>query len=271
MSLFSANPSFAAVRLHDRPARFVSERNWRWTTTIHGYYNLWIALRGSGTMRVDGLEFPITPGTAFVLAPGQSVDAGHDPADPIHNLAVHFHALDSRGRSVAPREFPLAGVKISDSILVESTGRALARLYGGNGKDTAPCADAWAYALVLQIIRDTHEPRRDPMDECILRIAERIRAHPARPASIHALAAEAGLSRVQFTRRFYRVTGMPPNRFVIHRRIERAVHLIEHSPLKLADIAETLGYSDLYFFSRQFKAVKGFPPSRLRRVKATRP
>ena len=79
------------------------------------------------------------------------------------------------------------------------------------------------------------------------------------------MAREAGLSTVQFTRRFRRLTGTSPNLYLVRRRIERASQLIQQSPLKISEIAESLGYADVFFFSRQFKRILGHPPSHLRR------
>ena len=79
------------------------------------------------------------------------------------------------------------------------------------------------------------------------------------------MAREAGLSTVQFTRRFRRLTGTSPNLYLVRRRIERASQLIQQSPLKISEIAESLGYADVFFFSRQLKRILGHPPSHLRR------
>ncbi len=264
---FESDPtaSFQRIELCDEPRCFVSERRWRWTTRIPDYCNLWIALRGTGAMRVDGVDYGLAPGTAFVLAPGQRIDAEHDPADPIHNMALHFHALNTGGKRVHPPEFPLLGVKVGDSVLVEAVARVLTRAGFGPESFRSSRLNAWGYALVLQVMQDARQPRPDPVDARILRIAERIAADPGRMMSVGELAEEAGLSRTHFTRRFTRVTGESPKQYGLRHRAERAAYLIEHSPLTLADIAESLGYSDVYFFGRQFKALKGFTPGSLRR------
>ena len=256
--------SFSRVQVCDRPRMFAAGPHWTWNTVIPNYYNVWIALRGSGEMVVDGTVHPITPGTAFVFIPGQHVEGRHHAEDPIHNLAVHFHPLDSAGRRVRAREFPLAGIKARHVGLVDAVARHLARLgTQGRWRDGSGAA-AWLQALLDQLTQDAREPARDPVDELIMSMAERINAHPERRTSVEALAREASLSRAHFTRRFVRVTGETPNRYQIQQRIERATQLIEQTALKMETIAEMLGYLDVYFFSRQFKAVKGFPPSYLR-------
>ena len=52
---------------------------------------------------------------------------------------------------------------------------------------------------------------------------------------------------------------------MIRARIERARRLLEESSLSLEQVASSLGYTDVYFFHRQFKAVAGVTPGRWRR------
>jgi len=47
--------------------------------------------------------------------------------------------------------------------------------------------------------------------------------------------------------------------------LAHAAQLIQETEMPLAQIADDLGYRDLYFFSRQFKRYRGVPPSHLRR------
>ncbi len=254
----------ARVRLVDAPRIYISEPNWTWDTRIPNYYNLWIALRGTGAMRVEHHVHAIQPGVAFLLAPGTRVQATHDRRDPVHNFAMHFLPFDARGRLISRARFPPGAIRLRHVALADLAAQRLARLRHTGDIAADNAAAAWAYALLMQILADAQEPPPDLTDERILRLAERIAANPAGAWRVARLAQDAGLSRARFAGRFKRLLGETPIQFIMRRRIERASVLIEQSAMKLADIAESLGYADVYFFSRQFKRVKGFPPSRLR-------
>jgi transcriptional regulator GlxA family with amidase domain len=53
-------------------------------------------------------------------------------------------------------------------------------------------------------------------------------------------------------------------KFVIRARLNTARQLVRETNMKLARIAVELGYSDVCFFSRQFKQRFGRPPSDFR-------
>lgn len=261
LSLHKCSPN--SLSFIDQPRIFVSERNWKWSICIPDYFNVWIALRGHGTFTVDGQPFHMGPGTAFVLAPGQNVEATHDPEDPIHNFAAHFNVQGTGAQRLSIREFPLLGVRVRNMVLMDALTRHLTRLPPDPSE--GPYAQrVWLYALLQELIRSHDEPELNPMAERMRRWAERISSSPGHPHRVSEMARREGLSRIHFTRVFTRTMGESPQEFIIRRRVDRAAHLIENSPLSLAEIAETLGYSDVFFFSRQFKQIKGLPPSRLR-------
>jgi len=57
---------------------------------------------------------------------------------------------------------------------------------------------------------------------------------------------------------------MPPGQFVIRQRVLRAITLLRESDLPIQQIAETLGYNDVFFFHRQFRRVAGATPRSVR-------
>ena len=77
-----------------------------------------------------------------------------------------------------------------------------------------------------------------------------------------ALAIHAGLSTVYFRKLFTEVMGVSPIRYVQQFRIEKAKEMLQSDYGSLSDIAQSLGYSSLYDFSRAFKKQTGIAPSK---------
>ena len=82
------------------------------------------------------------------------------------------------------------------------------------------------------------------------------------------LASECGLSVRLFARAFRASTGMPPHRWLLRRRVERAKELLGTRVLSLADVAMFCGFADQSHFTRVFTAIAGVSPGAWRRMNA---
>jgi len=80
------------------------------------------------------------------------------------------------------------------------------------------------------------------------------------------LAEACGFSLGHFSRIFHRQFGCTPQQYLLRRRIDRARHLLLESDLSVQQVAQALGYRDIFFFTRQFKAVAKQPPATFRRA-----
>jgi AraC-like DNA-binding protein len=81
------------------------------------------------------------------------------------------------------------------------------------------------------------------------------------------LAIEAGMSSRTFRRRFAQIMGSSPQAYAISCRIGHARHMLGATELPIKTIARQLGYSDVFFFSRQFTRFTGISPASYRRTK----
>lgn len=82
--------------------------------------------------------------------------------------------------------------------------------------------------------------------------------------SLAEVARECGLSVSQFARAFKRTTGMPPHRFLLERRMERARQLLVTSQQPLAAVADACGFADQSHFTKVFRKVQGRSPGAFR-------
>lgn len=73
-----------------------------------------------------------------------------------------------------------------------------------------------------------------------------------------------GLLPSHFCLAFRASTGLPPHRFQIVKRIERARDLLLDPNLSVAGIAQAVGYDDSAYFSRLFSRETGVTPRQWR-------
>ncbi|MEO2203828.1 helix-turn-helix domain-containing protein [Paenibacillus pabuli] len=92
-----------------------------------------------------------------------------------------------------------------------------------------------------------------------------IRDHYNQPITVDDLAADIQLTRSSYTRQFKEMTGKLPLDYVNSIRLERSKQLLQLTDDRLHDIAQNVGFSNEYYFSRRFKQYAGISPGVYRR------
>jgi AraC family transcriptional regulator len=78
--------------------------------------------------------------------------------------------------------------------------------------------------------------------------------------SVEFLASEVELSPAHFARAFRETFGLPPHRYLLHLRLERARRMLDGENAVLADVAQRSGFADQAHFTRFFKREYGVTP-----------
>jgi AraC family transcriptional regulator len=97
-------------------------------------------------------------------------------------------------------------------------------------------------------------------------VVAHIQDHLAEQISLSALATLVELSRYHFCRAFKQSFGVPPHRYHINCRIERAKALLVNTPLSITEMAIALGFSETSSFSTAFREATGAAPTEYRRA-----
>jgi transcriptional regulator GlxA family with amidase domain len=105
----------------------------------------------------------------------------------------------------------------------------------------------------------------------LLRAKDRMDAASQDEWPIPRLARVSGVSEAHFARSFKAAFGLPPHRYLLTRRIERAKALLRDTDLPVTEIAFQTGWNSLGTFGRIFRDITGESPSEVRaREKAAR-
>lgn len=100
--------------------------------------------------------------------------------------------------------------------------------------------------------------------ETISRLGHFLRANFDRHVSLASAAEEVGLTPTYLAHLVKKETGKTFLELLTERRLDRAKELILQSSLPISRIAEMAGFSDFAYFTRRFKQITGFSPSRYR-------
>lgn len=249
--------------------------------------DLWYVWAGRGRMTLrDGRPIDLRRGVCVWMRPGGTYLAEQDPDDRLGVTYIHFE-LSTRGGEAAaagpvpwwervdlPPEIQEAG----DAAYFDAVTRRVVELVTGEGSGIGRDAGiAVAGRLMAGVLMELEAAAATPRNverdgrtvpgryrRLILDAAASIREDPARSPSVAELADRVGVTPDHFTRLFRETLGVVPLAYIITARIDRARQLLLESSLSVTEIAAALGYSDVYFFSRQFKQRTGTSPARFR-------
>lgn len=101
-------------------------------------------------------------------------------------------------------------------------------------------------------------------DPIVGRALRLIHDDPARQWTVADLAAEAGVSRAGFARRFNELVGEPPMAFLTDWRLSLAADLLLEPDATVGSVAYQVGYGSPFALSTAFKRVRGVSPQQHR-------
>ena len=90
----------------------------------------------------------------------------------------------------------------------------------------------------------------------------------AKPLDVDALARGVNMSAGHLSRQFREAYGESPYSYLMTRRIERAMALLQRGDLSVTDVCFAVGCSSLGTFSTRFTELVGVSPSEYRRAAA---
>ena len=243
------------ITLLSPPTFWRCEPSWSWTSRPLPDHLLWCVLDGRGRLELNDDQRELHPGVCAVFAPGDAPRATHDPRRRLLVFGMHFEvdhprvAQDPRWGEVMDRE--LLGV------LARTCDASYRRQDRLGGRQAELCLEQ-----LLGVIWDAvHNPGRSATDTAVDEVARQIRQDPSHDWTVTEMARRAALSRAQFTRRFVAQLGMSPAQYLIQSRIDRAHQLLTDSGMTVTQTAAALGYTDVPYFSRQYKQRTGRSPS----------
>lgn len=225
-----------------------------------------------GTWRIAGQQ--LTAPASVIIRAEQTLAVELDVAAPV--ATARFTArLPGGVDALAPCSGHLCTTHATDSELVAAWDAVL-RI-----AETCRQGDAWArprlrgaFTIVLALTLEDGFTRggwrwEDPRQPAWLAsVLAHIGTHLGRSdLDVSSLADLAQMSPSRFAHAFRDLLGVPPKRYVLHQRMQRALSLMEDPTQPIKAIAHACGFRDPEQFTASFRKKTGFSPSAWREQK----
>lgn len=271
------NPFTARIT---RMGRFYCAPDWSWDSMgssvwsdrgtsqpLLWNFDLWTVLQGKGHLRTQNRSFDLRMGDCFILRGDHPCSARVDPNDPLQVIAVHFDYISPAGDLFFPKEIELHRRLTHMEFFIHLLER-LESSWAVHQQTQNAESNTWLSACLAEIesqdrISSLYGLPRQQSTQ-IETICAAIRREPEKPWNVEDMAQEMNCSRAHFSRLFKQFTGMSTRDFISNTRIEAAKSMLYSSNYTVGQIAELLGYQDIYYFSRHFKEKTGRSPSAFR-------
>ena len=111
---------------------------------------------------------------------------------------------------------------------------------------------------------DPPKPQDPELLRRLLRAKDRMDAASHEEWPVTRLAKVSHVSAAHFARQFKEAFGLPPHRYLLTRRIEKAKALLRDTQMSISEIAFHTGWGSLGTFGRTFRDVTGESPGNVR-------
>ena len=232
------------------------------------YDRLYYVESGSALLKFDETVLTMDPGNLYLI-PANALHR-HSCDDHIVINWCHFQAETKSGIGLFEllRTPPVFSVPKPD--VVQQDFLKLLQAMEIN--------EGWGTLQRTQILLGLLMPFLELADESSLRVNKAnylpvfryIDSHLNQRITLEILARQMGVSSEHFCRIFSRDFDLSPIRFVMHKRVQLAQHLLCQSDMKHYEICERCGFSDPFHFSKTFKQTAGLTPSDYRRQNSSK-
>ncbi|SDZ91142.1 AraC family transcriptional regulator [Microbulbifer marinus] len=234
----------------------------------HRNYLLMYCTEGRGEVTTAAGRFPVAAGDLIYLPAGVAHEYSSDKRDPWTLYWAHFDGIEG---STTLRQMPaweaVTTIGLHPRIIADFE-RLFELRWSGDHLDAFIYGSYLLRQIVsyISLMARRHPPGRGmaiDLDLAVRFMQDHLHEH----LTLEQLAAQTGLSKFHFSRKFTAATGQSPIQYFIHLKMQRGCQLLDASDRSIKQVAADLGYEDVYYFSRLFKKVMGLSPAQYRKNK----
>lgn len=213
---------------------------------IRTYWLLHFVVSGKGYFSIENREYSVRAGEIFVIPPYTEAYYEADAENPWEYIWIGF---------VTSTSLP---AQLTDVMTIQKAGHIFKSMKTAQnmnaGRTEFLCGKLWE--LFSAILENT-----DVGFNYIDTALNIIHTEYMLGITVQEIADRLNLERTYFSHIFKKAVGLSPKKYLLSHRMKRAADLILNHGQSISITASSVGYSDIYVFSKMFKQFYGVSPT----------
>ena len=228
---------------------------------------LFFVSSGHGSLLVDGVSHTINPFFVWHAGKDAVIDFVEVTA-PIEYISIYYRAalMPSlqregihcyEGRNLLQIQF---GFSLAKRLQLHQVIEQIERKWSMKQGLESFHANALLQGLLYELLKHLQTEGYQNLSEAVSIVTKYIDAHYDQQLSLDMMAELVHCSSRQLQRWFKQRKQLGPMQYVIMVRMNHAVQLLQHTTATIREIAESIGYRKISYFSTAFKKYYGMTP-----------
>lgn len=217
---------------------------------VRSHWLLHCVLSGTGRFTREGITYRVNPGEIFVIPPFLETYYEADAQQPWSYIWVGFTSDIG-----LPEAFQQSVLRCAGARGIFEDMRRCQNMH--SGKSAFLAGRIWE--LIAQVL-DAGKIENGYVEKAL----HCMQAEYMTELTVAGLAARLNLDRCYFSTLFTKQVGVSPSQYLMHLRLEKAAELMLQHNQSPSVAAASVGYTDIYNFSKMFKKKYGCSPRHYR-------
>ncbi len=239
-----------------------STSTWIIEDAITDFIDLTYIFYGKAFYTINGINYEVSEGDLLCVPFGNRRSATTDPDNLMISYALNIQLYDLKGMNV-DLPFPLIShIGKYEELLILYKELNFEWLKKGEGYELK------ARAILLMILHYYFKllyfkNNNINIDMRIQKAVNHVLSNLEKQIEVEELASLSGLTTAYFGTLFKKYVGLSVKEYINRMKVNNAENILLSGEFTVQEAAFKCGFDDIFYFSKLFKKIKGFSPSRI--------
>jgi len=234
---------------------------WRLHPHYVKYNEITYVIKGKARYTIDGINYELIPGDILCLTDGVEKEAVTNPNNLMQCFSVSYSSLYPNSNCPHPPFPPVNHIGVRRDLV--DLFKELTVSWSSQ-QEGYIMRTRGLLMLILNYLAEILIYKTDKMtgDYRINKTIRYIAMHYPDKITVKALAEQVHLDEAYLGHLFKKETGKTVHQHLKQVRVRNAEIMLQSGAYKVHDVAEQCGFSDVFYFYKSFRELRGYPPSK---------